>query len=148
MIAALATPWSACADEYAAVRTRFRVAYAAAQSGGAGSTDTDDDALRAYPLYPYLQAARLEYTWARTRRSPSSSTSTARRPISAACAARGSRISADAGSGKLTSSTTRTTVDTNVTLRCYALTARAALGRDDGLEEAIAAQWLTAAQPS
>ena len=61
MVAALAAPSSASADEYAAVRTRFRVAYAAAQAGGSASTATDDDALRAYPLYPYLQSARLEH---------------------------------------------------------------------------------------
>ena len=51
---------SRCADEYTAVRTRFRVAYAAAQAGGTGSTTPDDDELRAYPLYPYLQVARFE----------------------------------------------------------------------------------------
>jgi len=59
MVLALAAPSSANADEYAAVRTRFRVAYAAAQAGSPAPTATDDDALRAYPLYPYLQVARL-----------------------------------------------------------------------------------------
>ena len=53
------------------------------------------------------------------------------------------RISAGADSGRPISSTTTTTVDTKLTLRCHALAARAALGRDDGLEEAIAEQWLT-----
>ena len=144
MIAALATPWSACADEYAAVRTRFRVAYAAAQSGGAGSTDTDDDALRAYPLYPYLQAARLEYNLGADAAIAEFLDEHGAAPYIRSL--RGAWL-ADLGRRRQWETYLEhyeDTVDTNVTLRCYALTARAALGRDDGLEEAIAAQWLTA----
>lgn len=43
--------------EHAAVRERFKAAYAAA---AAGIETSDDDELRAYVLYPYLRAARLE----------------------------------------------------------------------------------------
>jgi soluble lytic murein transglycosylase len=144
MIAALATPWSACADEYAAIRTRFRVAYAAAQSGGADSTAPDDDALRAYPLYPYLQAARLEYNLGADAAIVEFLEEHGAAPYIRSL--RGAWL-ADLGRRKQWETYLehyQDTVDTNVTLRCYALTARAALGRDDGLEEAIAAQWLTA----
>ncbi len=46
----------------AALRERFRAAYAAA---AISVDDADDDALRAYVLYPYLHAARLERALAR-----------------------------------------------------------------------------------
>src|SRR5688572_18074335 len=48
----------------AAVRERFRAAYAAA---ALGIETADDDALRAYVLYPYLRAARLERALARAQ---------------------------------------------------------------------------------
>ena len=48
----------------AAVREQFRAAYAAASIG---VETIDDEALRAYVLYPYLQAARLEHALARTQ---------------------------------------------------------------------------------
>src|SRR5688572_14063544 len=48
----------------AAVRERFRAAYAAA---ALGIETADDDALRAYVLYPYLRAARLERGLARAQ---------------------------------------------------------------------------------
>jgi len=142
MIAALATPWSACADEYTTVRTRFRVAYAAAQAGGAGSTATDDDALRAYPLYPYLQAARLEHNIGADAAIAEYLDEHGAAPYIRSL--RGAWL-ADLGRRRQWETYLEhyDDADTDVTLRCYALTARAALGRDDGLEEAIAAQWLT-----
>ncbi|HVJ29507.1 MAG TPA: hypothetical protein VNA66_04295, partial [Gammaproteobacteria bacterium] len=48
----------------AAVREQFRAAYAAA---GLGVETVDDEALRAYVLYPYLRAARLERALARAQ---------------------------------------------------------------------------------
>jgi soluble lytic murein transglycosylase len=48
----------------AAVRERFRAAYAAA---AVGVETADDEALRAYVLYPYLRAARLERALARAQ---------------------------------------------------------------------------------
>ena len=143
MIAALATPWSASADEYAAVRTRFRVAYAAAQAGGTGSTTPDDDALRAYPLYPYLQSARLEHDLGADAAIAEFLAGHGAEPYIRSL--RGAWL-ADLGRRRQWETYLEhydDAVDTNVTLRCYALTARAALGRHDGLEEAVAEQWLT-----
>jgi len=44
-------------DEFAKVREQFIQAYARVNS--AAAPESDSDALRAYPLYPYLEAARL-----------------------------------------------------------------------------------------
>ena len=46
------------ADAYAAVRREFRAAYARATAGDTESRD-DSASLKAYPLYPYLVAARI-----------------------------------------------------------------------------------------
>jgi len=144
MIVALATPWSACADdEYSAARTRFRVAYAAAQAGGTGSTTPDDDALRAYPLYPYLQSARFEHDLGADAAIVEFLAGHGAEPYIRSL--RGAWL-ADLGRRRQWETYLEhydDAVDTNVTLRCYALTARAALGRHDGLEEAVAEQWLT-----
>lgn len=47
------------ADSYAAVRQSFREAYARAISGETDSSSDDSASLKAYPLYPYLVAARI-----------------------------------------------------------------------------------------
>ncbi len=142
LIAALATTGPAIADDYASARARFRAAYAAAQTGDAPPVAPDGDELRTYPLYPYLQAARLEHALG-------------------ADGAIGEFLD-EHGEAPYTASLRRTWLEdlarrkrwetylehfgadaeTSVTLRCHALTARAALGRDDGLTQDIAAQWL------
>ena len=127
-----------------AARTRFRVAYAAAQAGGTGSTTPDDDALRAYPLYPYLQSARLEHDLGADAAIAEFLAGHGAEPYIRSL--RGAWL-ADLGRRRQWETYLEhydDAVDTNVTLRCYALTARAALGRHDGLEEAVAEQWLTA----
>ena len=47
-------------DPYATVRRDFQSAYAAVATSDPGAAVADSDALRNYPLYPYLQAARLQ----------------------------------------------------------------------------------------
>jgi soluble lytic murein transglycosylase len=66
VLAASAIAASADTDaDDAAARERFRTAYAAAAVGvDAGG---DDEELRAYVLYPYLRAARLERSFARAQ---------------------------------------------------------------------------------
>jgi peptidoglycan lytic transglycosylase len=56
--------WADADEGDAAVREQFRAAYAAA---ALGVETADDDALRAYVLYPYLRAARLERALARAQ---------------------------------------------------------------------------------
>src|SRR5687767_4577031 len=51
-------------EDDAALREQFRAAYSAA---AVGLDTADDDGLRAYVLYPYLRAARLERALARAQ---------------------------------------------------------------------------------
>lgn len=143
MIGALATPWNAYGDEYESVRTRFRVAYAAAQAGSAGSAASDDDALRAYPLYPYLEVARLGQDLDADSAIAAYLEVHGTTPYTRSL--RGAWLG-DLGRRKQWERYLRhynEEIDRHPMLRCHALAARAALGRDEGLEEAIAAQWLT-----
>jgi soluble lytic murein transglycosylase len=57
-LVALFIVFPARADEFAAARSEFQRAYSVAQSGASPSTP-DSEALRAFPIYPYLQLARL-----------------------------------------------------------------------------------------
>jgi len=50
---------AAADDPYRDVRKEFVRAYAQATAGAAAPRGEDSEALRAYPLYPYLQAARI-----------------------------------------------------------------------------------------
>ncbi len=47
-------------DAYAGVREQFLLTYTAVQGGLSAPASLDSEALQAYPLYPYLQAARIE----------------------------------------------------------------------------------------
>ena len=143
MLAALVTPWNAFGDEYAAARTRFRVAYAAAQAGGGDPAASDDEALRAYPLYPYLEVARLGHDLGADARIAAYLEEHGTAPY--ARSLRGAWLG-DLGRRKQWEMYLRhydDAIDTSPTLRCHALAARVALGRDAGLEEAVAAVWLT-----
>ena len=58
-LTAAATATAAETDRWAAGRQLFTTAYAAAESGAPESHEGDSKALREYPLYPYLQRARI-----------------------------------------------------------------------------------------
>ncbi len=55
----LAVSAFAAPDRYERAREQFVRAYAQAASGDSSPREADSEALRAYPLYPYLQAARI-----------------------------------------------------------------------------------------
>ena len=58
---ACATPRArAEVDAYAGARAEFMAAWAAVDAAPPAAAPVDSEALRSYPLYPYLQAARLE----------------------------------------------------------------------------------------
>jgi soluble lytic murein transglycosylase len=142
-IAALSAvqPAAAARDE-TATRTEFRVAYAAAQAGSGGPEASDSAALRAYPLYPYLQATRLE----QTLQDDTAIGAFLDEHGDAPYTGRLRRLWLEdlARRGRWDTYLARYPGDSDIpTLRCHALAARAALNRDAGLERAIVEQWLT-----
>jgi soluble lytic murein transglycosylase len=142
LLAAITAQSKALADDFAAARVQFRTAYAAAQAGAAASDAGDGEELRAYPIYPYLQAERLEQNldgdgairafldeWgnaphARSLRRAWLEDLARRKRWDAYLDYYREEPGAD-------------------TLRCHALAARAALDRSAGLERDIAELWLT-----
>jgi soluble lytic murein transglycosylase len=147
ILLASATPTAAVADPLAAVRSEFRTAYAAAGSPPAqAAVATDSEALRAYVLYPYLQAARLQ-----------------RRLEDPVAAPAIEAFLADHGSSPVARSLRRSwlmtlaqrkawqpflaayreDVDDSAAARCNWLTARVALGRTEGLADDVTATYLS-----
>ena len=143
LLAAITAHSNARADDYAAERAQFRTAYAAAQAGASASSASDSEALRAYPLYPYLQAERLERDL------------DADAAIGAFLDEHGNAPHTRSLRGAWLEDLARRRrwetylayyldePDGSVTLRCHALAARAALDRSADLERDIAEVWLT-----
>jgi soluble lytic murein transglycosylase len=140
LLAAIAVQPFAHADDFASARTQFRVAYAAAQVGAPAAPDSA--ALGDYPLYPYLQAARLQRNLG--------ADDAIRAYLDENGAAPHARSLRRAWLEDLARRRQWETylaqylddVDGSTTLRCYSLAARAALGRDRGLEQDIGEMWL------
>jgi len=139
-------------DTLAGVRDEFIAAHAAARSAASPSTRPDSEALRRYPLYPYLEAARLRaiLTAAKgageadadamtaeflARHGGEPAASGVRRTWLASLARRRAwdRFLSQYGEAEAK----------DATLRCQALAARLALQRTEGLAEAAAQAWLT-----
>lgn len=142
LIAALATVRPATADEYAAARARFRVAYAAAQAGGALPAAADGEELRGYPLYPYLQAARLERDLSADEAIAEFLDLQGDLPVTFGLRRDWLEDLARRRQWQTYLGQFKGEATASVTLQCHALAARAALGRGDGLEQDIARQWL------
>ncbi|HSW34413.1 MAG TPA: hypothetical protein VLH36_12450, partial [Steroidobacteraceae bacterium] len=134
------------ADQNAAARREFQSAYAAVATTTPGTAVVDSDALRKYPLYPYLQAARLQ----RRLTDPAAAAD-----IAAFLAANGDQPVArslrrswlmDLALRKQWDAylaAYREDLDDTVAARCNALAARIALGRTTGLEEPATAMYLS-----
>jgi soluble lytic murein transglycosylase len=138
---------AACADPLAAARDEFRAAYALAGRPPAGvAVPPDSEALRAYPLYPYLQAARL-----RTRLADAAAAGDIEAFLQAHGSAPVSRplrrdwlmTLALRKSWEPYLAAYREDVDDTVAARCNALAARVALGRTDGLADPATAAYLS-----
>jgi soluble lytic murein transglycosylase len=139
------------AASYAQVRKVFQEAYARASTNIADAGATDSDDLKSYPLYPYLQAARIQQ--ALNVSSPDGMELVDKRagefmalygqqPVSRnlrrawldSLAKRSQwnqflAVYRDAGAGEAT--------------RCQSFVARIELGKTDGLAAEIAKEWLT-----
>jgi soluble lytic murein transglycosylase len=134
------------ADPNSAARREFQSAYAAVATTAPDAAVADSDALRSYPLYPYLQAARLQ----RRLTDPAAAAD-----IAAFLAANGDQPVARSlrrswlmelalrkqWDAYLTAY--REDLDDTAAARCNALAARIALGRTAGLEESATAMYLT-----
>jgi len=142
------------ADPYAELRREFVAAHAAAEAGRPAPPSGDSEALQAYVLYPYIQAARLR---AALRSGPPGSTATATdaaaraflerhgaapytRPLRYALLV---RLAQGRRWGDFLA-VYATASNPDQLLRCRAIEARIALGQRDGLAEAVTAEWLTA----
>ncbi len=131
------------ADPYSEARAEFQAAYAAAAKPGPGGA-ADSDALRAYPLYPYLLAARLQ---------PRLDDPAAVPEIQAFLDRYGDQpASRSVRRGFLMNlalrkqwdaylAAFRPDVDDTVAARCNAFAARIALGRTEGLGREVVEQW-------
>ena len=131
-------------DSLAEGRRQFLAAYAAADSGTPGAATVDSDVLRAYPLYPYVIAARLQ------RQLDDPAASPAIRAFldtygdqPAAQSLRSRWLMALAMSKRWDDylSAYRAELDDSVAARCNSYAARIALGRTDGLAGLVTAEW-------
>ncbi len=136
------------ADPLAETRAEFRTAYARADAGAASAdpSSPDSERLRAYPLYPYLVAARL---------SARLDDPAAAAEIEAFLQAQGSTpvarslrrswlmTLAERRDWERYLAAYREDVDDTLAARCNALSARVALGRVQGLADDALETWLS-----
>jgi len=139
---------AALADPYADARQEFRAAYEqAAKAPGAAVAAADSERLRQYPLYPYLQAARLQ---SRLEDPAAAGAIEAfLREQGGAPVARSLRRSwlmslAQRKAWEPFLAAYREDVDVSAAGRCNELAARVALGRTDGLADAASTMYLSA----
>jgi soluble lytic murein transglycosylase len=145
-------------DPLAAVRPQFIQAYSAASMSAGALADSDSEALRAYPLYPYLQAARLQRQLEQetaTRVVSAGPSLPVDDEIAAFLVAQGdlpvTRMLRNRWLASLAARKDWTTYaaqfrkdrDTAPALQCHGLTARIALGRTEGLTQDLTTLWLT-----
>lgn len=151
LISTVLTPVAqAAADPYKETRAVFLRAYARVDSDAAQSSEIDSERLRGYPLYPYLQAARLRRALLNTT---DSLESVDQRTATFLTYYEREPVARDIRRAWLTSLAQRKQwpmflqqyrdETANDALRCQNLTARIELGKTDGLVADVAKQWLT-----
>jgi soluble lytic murein transglycosylase len=135
----------AAADPYAEARGEFVAALAQAGRGAPGPAE-DSEALRAYPLYPYLQAERLK---ARLDDADAAKEieafleSHGEDPVARSLRRSWLMSLSERKAWAPYLAAYRPDVDDTAAARCNALAARVALGRTDGLEQAIVSAYLS-----
>lgn len=137
------------ADAYAQVREEFRLAYARAATPAPAA---DSDALEAYPLYPYLERARLVAALTAARGAVGEVDEAARaflerhayEPL--AREARNAWLRSLARRKQWAAFAAQFRGSADPSLRCEMLNARIALDDTAGLAEAIVGEWLTGSQ--
>jgi soluble lytic murein transglycosylase len=160
LFAVATTQVAAQADPYGEARPQFLAAWASVETAPLEPAPADSDALRSYPLYPYLQAARFKRQLAAATGARSSTPTADLLPLDTAIetflapladqpVARGLRrdwltsLASRRAWSKFVEeyAPDRDASDTN--LRCQSFAARIALGRTDGLTAEITEAWLT-----
>ncbi len=138
------------ASSLSATRLQFEQAYARTEAYLPGQSATDSAALKAYPLYPYLQAARIEQALL----AASGSTVPADRRAGAFLAAHGGEpVTYELRRAWLESLAQRSQwglflqayrpTPAGIDLRCRSYAARIGLGETQGLASAVERLWLT-----
>jgi soluble lytic murein transglycosylase len=143
-----ASPAVAASDPFRDARAEFMLAYARAAQPGAGAPDSED--LRTYPLYPYLQAARIRQA---LKTPGAAAASVDERAATFLAYYNDEPVSRSVRYAWLESLAERDRWDLFLehyrdayagdALRCQSFEGRIATGRTDGLAKEIAVQWLT-----
>src|SRR6516165_1885989 len=138
------------ADAYADARKAFQDAYARVTANFPDESAADSEALKSYPLYPYLEAARIRQA---LNGSPESLAPVDQRAADFIAAHEQAPVSRGLRRAWLDSLAKRTKWslfieayrDAGATdaARCQSFTARIELGKTEGLARDIARQWLT-----
>jgi len=141
----------ACHGAFAApiddARREFQAAYAVAAAPPAGETVADSEALRNYPLYAYLEAARLR---ARVDDPAAAGAISAflqqygSEPVARSLRRSWLMSLSERKAWEPYLAAYREDVDDTAAATCNALAARVALGRTEGLAEAVTATYLSA----
>jgi len=152
LLVILPTASCAASDPYPDGRREFQAAYAAVSVTPAVPAISDSEALRSYPLYPYLQAARLQRRLEDPEAVPDIQSflrSYGDQPVSRSLRRSWLMALAERKDWQTYLGAYREDVDDTVAARCNALAARVALGRTDGLaEDATAAYFSSKNLPS
>jgi len=160
LIAAATTEVAAQTDLYADARAQFLAAWATVDTAPLEPPPADSAALRSYPLYPYLQSARLERQLAAVpvakagARNPDllpldDAIETFLAPLAGQPVARGLRrdwlasLATRRAWSKFIEEYAPERDGGDANLRCQSFAARIALDRADGLAAAITEAWLT-----
>lgn len=140
----------AASDVYARTRAQFVRAYAQATSGEAAPREDDSEALRAYPLYPYLQAARIR---AALEKAGADLTPADQRAQTFIAYYDGDPVGRDLRRAWLANLAERELWQTYLehyrteladeAAQCHSFSARIVLNRTEGLADDIRARWLT-----
>ena len=131
-------------DAYAEGRRLFMSAYAAAGSATGGAPAQDPEALRNYPLYPYLVAARLEPRLGDPAADADLRAFIERygdQPVGRSLRARWLMQLAGSKRWDTYLSVYRSELDDSLAARCNAYAARIALGRTDGMAAQALEDW-------
>ena len=132
------------ADQYGDARPEFVAAMAEAARAAPGAVATDSDALKEYPLYPYVLAARLQRRLADPAAVPDVQAFLERygdQPVSRSLRREFLMALALRKQWDAYLTAYRPDVDDTIAARCNAFAARIALGRTEGMANDVVEQW-------